>query len=255
MNPFNTFTKFTLSVVAGMLLLSFTPPAKKIKVYMVGDSTMSVKSPNTYPETGWGMPFANFFDQDVVVDNRAQNGRSTKSFINENRWTAVLDSLKTGDYVFIQFGHNDEVETKKTYTKPAEFKANLVKYIQETKAKNATPILLTPVSRRKFDADGKAQETHPYTPLVKEVAMEQKVAFIDLDAKSIALYQKFGPEKSAMLFNHLEPGVHPNYPAGKTDDTHFNELGAREIAQLVLQELRQLNLGLSEHIVKLKAKS
>lgn len=237
-----------------MVLLSFTSPVKRIKVYLIGDSTMSIKSPSTYPETGWGMPFANFFDQEVIVDNRAQNGRSTKSFINEKRWSAVLDSLKAGDYVFIQFGHNDEVETKKTYTTPEEFKANLLRYIEETKAKKAIPILLTPVSRRKFDADGKALETHPYTPLVKEVAEAQKVAFIDLDAKSIALYQKLGAEKSAMLFNHLEPGVHPNYPDGKIDDTHFNELGAREIAQLVLQELRQLNLGLSEHIVKLKAK-
>lgn len=238
-----------------LVLLSFTSPVKRIKVYLIGDSTMSIKSPSTYPETGWGMPFAGFFDQDVVVDNRAQNGRSTKSFINENRWASVLDSLKAGDYVFIQFGHNDEVETKKTYTKPEEFKANLVRYIQETKAKKAIPILLTPVSRRKFDTDGNALETHPYTPLVREVAAAEKVAFIDLDAKSIALYQKLGPAQSAMLFNHLEPGVHPNYPEGKTDDTHFNELGAREIAQLVLQELRQLNLGLSEHIVKLKAKS
>jgi len=238
-----------------LVLLSFTSPVKRIKVYLIGDSTMSIKSPSTYPETGWGMPFAGFFDQDVVVDNRAQNGRSTKSFINENRWTSVLDSLNQGDYVLIQFGHNDEVETKKTYTKPEEFKVNLLRYIQETKAKKAIPILLTPVSRRKFDTDGKALETHPYTPLVKEVAAAEKVAFIDLDAKSIALYQKLGAEKSAMLFNHLEPGVHPNYPEGKTDDTHFNELGAREIAQLVLQELKQLNLGLSEHIVKLKAKS
>lgn len=247
MNVLNKFASFAL---VSILLLSFRSPPKKIKVYLIGDSTMSVKQKRYYPETGWGMPFAGFFDDEVEVDNRAQNGRSTKSFINEKRWQSVMDSLNAGDYVFIQFGHNDEVETKKNYTKPEEFKANLIRFITDTKAKKATPILLSPVSRRRFDAVGKAQETHPYTYLVKEVASEQKVAFIDLDAGSIALYQKFGPDASTLLFNHLEPGIHPNYPEGKIDDTHFNELGAREIAQLVLQELSKLNLDLRNHIVK-----
>ncbi|WP_316814157.1 rhamnogalacturonan acetylesterase [Pedobacter heparinus] len=244
-------TSLKFVAVAGIvLLMSFVVPPKKIKVYLIGDSTMSIKNKRYYPETGWGMPFVNFFDEEVIVDNRAQNGRSTKSFLAENRWQSILDSLTAGDYVFIQFGHNDEVETKKNHTKPEEFKANLVKFITETKARNATPVLLTPVSRRRFDAAGKAEETHPYTALVKEVAAARQIPFIDLDAKSIALYQKFGAEASALLFNHLEPGVHPNYPEGKVDDTHFSELGAREIAQLVLQEFKKLHLNLADHIVK-----
>lgn len=96
--------------------MSFNLSVKKIIVYLVGDFTMSIKQVSKYPETGWGMPFANFFDKSVSVDNRAQNGRSASSFITEGRWKSVTDSLKAGDYVFIQFGHNDEVKTKTTYT-------------------------------------------------------------------------------------------------------------------------------------------
>lgn len=200
------------------------------------------------------MPFAAFFEESAQVDNRAQNGRSTKSFITEKRWQAVLDSLKEGDYVLIQFGHNDEVETKTTYTKPKEFKANLTSFIQETRAKHAKPILISPVSRRQFSPAGLAQETHPYSPLVREVALAQSVAFIDLDARSIALYQKLGEQASSLLFNHLEPGVHPNYPNGKSDNTHFNELGARLVAQLVLKEIREIAPDLATHIRAGKSK-
>jgi len=235
-----------------VILMSFCFPPKKIKVYLIGDSTIAIKQKSTYPETGWGMPFANFFDAEVEVDNRALNGRSTKSFLAENHWQPVVDSLKQGDYVFIQFGHNDEGKEKVgRYTTVDEFKINLVKYVTETRSKKGIPVLVTPVSRRKFDAAGKAIETHLlYTEAAKEVAKAQNVPLIDLDQKSIELYQKFGAENSKLLFMQLEPGVNPNYPDGRIDNTHFNELGAREIAQLVLKEIRTLNLDLVNHIVK-----
>ena len=223
----------------------------RITVYLIGDSTLSIKEKKNYPETGWGMPFTQFFGENVKIDNRAMNGRSTRSFIEEKRWEPVVSSLKKGDYVFVQFGHNDEVITKKTYTTPKEFKANLLKYIKETKAKKAIPILLTPVARRKFNADGKVIDTHQeYAQLVREVASKNKVLLIDLSAKSMELLQSLGVEKSKYLFNHLEPGQNPNYPDGKIDDTHFNELGARLMAQLVLTEIKNLNLGLANYIVK-----
>ncbi|MCD0488724.1 rhamnogalacturonan acetylesterase [Pedobacter sp. MC2016-14] len=239
-----------------VLLMSFSIPPKKIKIYLIGDSTMSVKDRKAYPETGWGMPFVNFFDQDVEVDNRAQNGRSTKSFLAENRWQPVVDSLKAGDYVFVQFGHNDESKAKvERYTTIDEFKANLLKYISETRSKKANPVLLTPVSRRQFNASGKVVETHAgYSEAVREVAKANNVPLIDLDQKSMELYQKFGNENSKLLFLQLEAGVHPNYPEGKIDNTHFNELGAREIAQVVLKEIRTLNLDLVNHIIKPVAK-
>ena len=235
-----------------LFLLSFLPLEKKrIKVYLIGDSTMSVKEVKAYPETGWGMPFTAFFDSTVQVDNRAQNGRSTRSFMAENRWQPVVDKLQAGDYVFVQFGHNDEVPTKATYTKPEEFTANLVKYITDTKSKGATPVLLTPVARRKFDAAGHITGTHDaYSALVRTVAQEQSVALIDLDRISQQLLEKMGPENSKLLFNQVEPGEHPNYPQGKQDDTHFNELGARKMAGLVLAQIKTLHLELAERIVK-----
>lgn len=235
-----------------LFLLSFLPLQKKrIKVYLIGDSTMSVKQVKAYPETGWGMPFTAFFDPTVEVDNRAQNGRSTRSFMAENRWQPVVDQLQEGDYVLVQFGHNDEVPTKATYTEPSAFTANLVKYIADTKSKKAIPVLITPVARRKFDAAGHIVGTHDaYSALVRTVAQQQGVALIDLDKISQQLLEKMGPENSKLLFNHVEPGEHPNYPQGKQDDTHFSELGARKMAELVLAQIKALHLELAERIVK-----
>lgn len=224
---------------------------EKIRIFLAGDSTMSVKESKAYPETGWGMPFVHFFDSTIEVDNRARNGRSTKTFISEGRWQKLIEDVRKGDYVLIQFGHNDESKEKKErYTTPGEFKANLERFVNETKDRHAIPVLFTPVSRRKF-RDGKVVETHEvYSKLVRDVAKELNVSFIDLDEKSRALYQQFGEEKSKLLFLQLQPGEHPNYPDGRNDNTHFNELGARLIAQIVLKELRVLHKELESHLVK-----
>lgn len=233
--------------------LSFAfPSKKKIKIFLAGDSTIAIKETKAYPETGWGMPFIHFWDTSVTIVNRAKNGRSTKTFLSEGLWKSIYDEAGEGDYVIIQFGHNDESVTKmERYATPDTFKMNLTRFVQETRAKKATPVLLTPVSRRKFDKDGIAIQTHEqYSALVREVAKEQAVTFIDLDEKSRALYQQFGPENSKLLFLQLKAGEHPNYPDGKDDNTHFNELGARLIAQLVLTELKTLNPELNERIIK-----
>lgn len=224
-------------------------PPKKTKVWLIGDSTMSVKEIRAYPETGWGMPFAHFFDSTVTVDDRAKNGRSTRTFMEEGLWKPVFDDLSEGDWVFIQFGHNDEVETKKSYTTKEQFVANLTRYVNESRAKKAVPVLLTPVARRKFDATGKVVGTHDvYSQLVRDVAKALNVPLIDLDAKGQALFQSMGVEASKYLFNYLQPGEHPNYPEGKADDTHFSELGARKVAEMVLAEIKALKLPLAEHI-------
>lgn len=244
--------KKPILVIASILLFAFAfPVKKKIKIFMAGDSTMSIKETKAYPETGWGMPFVYFWDSTVTVVNRAKNGRSTRTFISEGLWKSIYDEIQEGDYVFIQFGHNDESKEKvDRYTTPEEYKANLEKFVNETRAKKGVPVLITPVSRRKFK-DGKALETHEqYSPLVKEVAKRLNVPLIDLDSKSLELYQQMGEENSKLLFNQDLPGEHPNYPAGKIDNTHFNELGARKIAELVLAELRNMKLELTERIVK-----
>ncbi len=243
--------------MVGLLALgAFRPAAPgRITVYLIGDSTMSVKQVRYYPETGWGMPFAAFFDETVAVDNRAQNGRSTRTFIAENRWQPVAAALQPGDYVLIQFGHNDEVPTKRSYTTESEFRANLVRFVTETRAKKASPVLLTPVARRKFDAAGRSEDTHAaYSAIVRAVAQEQHVPLIDLNERSRQLLEQFGVENSKLLFNQLAPGEHPNYPEGRDDNTHFSELGARKMAQLVLADIRRLNLELAGRVVKPETK-
>lgn len=232
-----------------LLLAAVVPPETKTTIWLIGDSTMADKEIKAYPETGWGMPFEHFFDSTVVVDNRARNGRSTKSFIAEGHWAAVKIGMKAGDYVFIQFGHNDEVPTKTTYTPVDQFEANLLLFIRETREKDAIPVLITPVARRKFDSAGTVEETHAvYSAIVRKVAAAQHARLIDLDAESQVLLQQMGADNSKLLFDYLAPGENPHYPDGRMDDTHFNELGARRMAEIVLADIRSLNLGLAAHI-------
>jgi lysophospholipase L1-like esterase len=186
------------------------------------------------------MPFVYFWDSTVTVVNKAKNGRSTKSFITEGLWKLITDEATEGDYIFIQFGHNDEVPTKKTYTTETEFRDNLIKYVDEARGKKAIPVLLTPVARRKFDSTGKVVGTHDvYAAIVRSVAVDKNVILIDADKKGQQIYQQMGVDNSKLLFLQLQPGQHPNYPDGKEDNTHFSELGARLIAQMVLQDIKQ----------------
>ena len=244
--------RLCMTPLLGLFFISFfLTEKKKIKIFMAGDSTMAIKEIKAYPETGWGMPFAYFFDSTVTVDNRAKNGRSTRTFISEGLWQKLIDDVHEDDYVFIQFGHNDEVKEKTDrYTSPEDYKANLIRFIIETRNKKANPVLLTPVTRRQFDSTGHIKETHLiYSNLVREVAKQQQVPLIDMDEKSKALLQQFGAENSKWLFMQLQPGEHPNYPDGRNDNTHFNELGARLMAQLVLNEIKELKLDLAKRTI------
>jgi lysophospholipase L1-like esterase len=235
-----------------LLLFSFMMTEKgNIKIFIAGDSTASIKEIKAYPETGWGMPFVWFWDSTVTVVNKAKNGRSTSSFRKEGLWQQIMEEASAGDYVIIQFGHNDEVPTKKTFTTETEFKNNLQQYVKEVRAKNAIPLLLTPMARRKFDSTGKISGTHDiYAQITRDVAKEEKVILLDMDKLTQALYQQFGEANSRLLFLQLKPGEHPNYPAGKEDNTHFSELGARLVAQLVLNEIREKCPDLVTHIIK-----
>ncbi len=246
---YNRF-RYKIATIAALLLMAFNTDEHHTTIFMAGDSTMSIKETKAYPETGWGMPFVYFFDSSITIVNKAKNGRSTRTFISEGLWASIIDNVKPGDYVFIQFGHNDESKEKvERYTTPDEYKANLVKFVTETRKKKGLPILLTPVSRRKFDAAGTALETHEvYAPLVREVAKKYDVPLIDMDQKTIAMLQQMGPENSKLLFNKLAPGEHPNYPDGVDDNTHFNELGARRVAELVLQSLKDMKIDLANHL-------
>jgi len=244
-----TKKRFVYSIlsICVVAIFAFTLPPKHITVWMAGDSTMADKEVKAFPETGWGMAFKAFFDSTVTVTNYAKNGRTTKSFIAEGLWAKIADNMKEGDYLFIQFGHNDE---KPNAVSAEQFHDNLLRFVNEARAKKVTPILLTPVARRKFDASGNVQGTHEvFSPIVRKLAADEHVAFIELDKESQALLQKMGPENSKYLYDYLEPGEHPNYPGGQKDDTHFSELGARRMAGIVLNDVKALKLELADRIV------
>ncbi len=251
---FSLLAKAVPAALLGLLAFApLAPPPHKTTVYLIGDSTMANKVRATFPETGWGMPLGTFFDTTVVVDNRAQNGRSTRTFLAENRWQPVVHALQPGDYVFIQFGHNDESTTHPDrYTPPDAYRQNLIKFVTETRSRQATPILLTPVTRRYFDKEGHIKETHPlYSAATLAVAKDYRVMVVDMDKLSRELMQQLGDESSKLLFLHLAPGDHPNYPLGRADNTHFNEVGARKMAQLAVNDLRAQHLVLVEqHLAK-----
>jgi lysophospholipase L1-like esterase len=222
--------------------------SEPITVHLIGDSTAAEKAANERPETGWGTPFAERVDDSVTIVNHARNGRSTRTFLEEGRWRPVVNALEAGDYVFVQFGHNDEVPSKEQYTPEAEFEANLERFVRETHDQGAEAVLLTPIARRHFD-EGNLKDTHRvYSELTRDVARRHDVPLVDADERSQSLLRELGPEKSKSLYNHLPPGDHPNYPDGVTDDTHFSEYGARRMAELVLDGVEELNLGLTTRL-------
>jgi lysophospholipase L1-like esterase len=230
--------------------ISMSCLGQKTTIYTIGDSTMADKiKPNENPETGWCQVLPSFFDlNQVVIDNRAVNGRSTKSFIEEKRWDSVYNSLQPGDYVFIQFGHNDaKVSDSTRYTNPhTSYRYNLIRFVTETRAKGAIPILFSSIARRNFNEQGVLIGTHGEYPLeVRLVAQEYQVPYIDLEYFSEQLEQSYGVEKSKELHLFFKVGEHPYYPEGKSDDTHLSRKGATEIATIAVRELKKLNLGLN----------
>lgn len=224
-----------------------------ITIFMVGDSTMADK-PNTEknPERGWGQMLPEFFDERVIIKNFAVNGRSTKSFLDEGRWETVCNELKSGDYVIIQFGHNDQKhEDPKRYTNPfTGYRRNMVRFVHEARAKGGKPILVSPIVRRKYNDAGVLEDTHGVYPFVmRSVAKEMNVPFIDLQLKSEALVLSLGREKSKDLFLWIEPGKYEMYPEGKQDNTHFTETGARAMAKLAVEALREQNHPLANYLI------
>jgi len=230
------------------LLAAFASWAPPVTVYLAGDSTMAQKLVTRRPEMGWGEAFQQYFDIDQVrIENHARNGRSTRTFITEGRWQAVADRLRPGDYVFIQFGHNDaSVDKVDRYTPPADYRRNLVRFVADARAKGASPVLLTPVRRRKFDAAGTLVDTHgEYPDLVRAVAAEQRVPLLDMHRLSAEALTRHGAEGSRRLFLQLRAGENANYPQGIEDNTHFSPQGAEVMAALAAQGLRELGIGLS----------
>lgn len=215
-----------------------------MKIFIVGDSTASIKEENKRPETGWGEKISLFLKGEIEIINAAQNGRSTKSFLDEGRLDVIERQFNKGDYLIIQFGHNDEkIDNPERYASPVDYQQNLKTFINAARKKGVTPIILSSVSRRKFINNNQVDPLAigKYPLYAKKVAEEKKVLFIDMFQKSKELYEYLGLELSKKLFLKLNPKENPNYPFGINDDTHFNELGAEVIASQVAEEILKLN--------------
>ncbi|MER6715955.1 MULTISPECIES: rhamnogalacturonan acetylesterase [unclassified Streptomyces] len=200
-------------------------------LYIAGDSTAAQKYSDAAPETGWGMALPFFLRKDLAVANHAVNGRSSKSFIDEGRLDAVLSAIRPGDFLLIQFGHNDaKKEDPARYTEPwTTYREHLRRYVDGARARGARPVLATSVERRRFDTAGKALPTHgEYPAAMRALAVEEGVALLDIQALSIARWQELGVEETKKYFN---------WTATEQDNTHFNPPGAIEVARLVAKEL------------------
>ncbi len=201
-----------------------------INIWLIGDSTMARKSVDRDPESGWGVPLQDFFIERAKVHNHAASGRSSKSFVDEKRWEAVKDSIQPGDYVVIQFGHNDEKKKDHLYTDPnSSFKEYLKKFVEETREKGGIPIICSSIVRRHFDDAGQLIDTHgDYITAAKDAAKENNVFYIDMEAKTRELVEKLGPEASKKLYNY-----------GRKDNTHLNHYGSRKVSELFVEALRE----------------
>ncbi|WP_306419764.1 pectate lyase [Salinimicrobium profundisediminis] len=225
---------------------------EKPTLYLIGDSTMSdKKDPEKNPEHGWGQMLPELMTSEINIQNHAVNGRSTRSFIAEGRWEKVREQLKPGDFVLIQFGHNDQkVNDPARYTNPfTQYRSNLEKFVRETREKGATPILFSSIVRRNFNENGVLVDTHGQYPLVvRMLAKDLNVPFIDLQLLTERLEIMYGPQNSKQLHLHLEPGEDPYEPKGVADDTHLSKMGATLVASLALQEIAEQDLELKKYI-------
>jgi lysophospholipase L1-like esterase len=220
-------------------------------VFLAGDSTMADKPLIGNPERGWGQLLPAFFAEGVRVENHAKNGRSTKSFVREGRWAALLERVRPGDYVLIQFGHNDQKISDSTrYADPqAAYRNALTAFAADVRSRGGTPVLLTPVARRRFADDGSVADTHgEYARVVLEVGSRAGCPVIDLNGKSRDLFQRLGPEETKRLFLWVKPGRYSALHAGREDNTHFTPAGAAAIARLVADGIRELKLPLASSL-------
>jgi len=239
------------AVVCLLICCAFSLQKDKITLYSIGDSTMSKASTaDNYPGRGWMQMIDSLFNGEIRIVNQAASGRSSKSFRNEGQWYKVISRLKAGDYVFIQFGHNDAKPDTLRFTDPqTSFKDNIRNYVNEVKAKNAHPILFTSIVRRTFDKSGKLVDTHgDYVTVIRDLAKELDVPLIDLNKKTAELVEQMGPEESKKLFMHIAPGVSAKIPNGKKDDTHLCEAGALKVAELAVNGLREVKSPLVKYL-------
>ncbi|MDL2323056.1 rhamnogalacturonan acetylesterase [Bacteroidales bacterium OttesenSCG-928-A17] len=247
-----------LLILSSLFLCFACNNNRPVHIFLAGDSTMADKDiyrsiydsiagdsiRDVWPERGWGMLLPEFFNDQIIIENHAKNGRSTRSFRYEGRWDSLMHKVQKGDYVVIQFGHNDGSEAKvERYATPIEYQWNLDVFIREVKEKGGIPILCTPVVRRKFDEKSNFVDTHGiYPDIVRETAQKHQIVLIDMYEKSKELLIQTGEEASKELFMHIPPGYTNILPNGLEDNTHYQEKGARLTASLFIEGLTENNI-------------
>ncbi|MFJ5971145.1 rhamnogalacturonan acetylesterase [Streptomyces sp. NPDC093060] len=241
-----TRRQVTSAALAAVPLVGRSPKGRRT-VYIAGDSTAAQKYADAAPETGWGMAFPFFLRKELEVANHAVNGRSSKSFVDEGRLDAILSVILPGDLLIVQFAHNDEKATDPArYTEPwTTYQEYLRLYLDGARSRGARPVLATPVERRRFDAEGNAVPTHgDYPAAMRVLAVAERVALLDIEALSLALWQELGVEETKKYFNWTDT---------EQDNTHFNPPGAIAVARLVAQELLRTRVSARHDVVRLHA--
>ncbi|WP_088104876.1 rhamnogalacturonan acetylesterase [Halalkalibacter urbisdiaboli] len=222
-------------------LLQKRTASKDPVIYLISDSTVKTYAIDQSPMAGWGQVISRFFRQEIHIENRAMGGRSTKLAYTEGRLNDLLVDIKPGDYMFIQFAHNDMNQEKpERYVSVKQYKDYLNnKYIKGAKQRGAIPVCMTSVNRRSIHEDTEAFiDSFPsYTLAMREVANENNLTLLELNQRSLAFFNSLGLKNTDPLFMQLRPGEHPNYPDGLDDNTHFREAGAKQIARLVIEEI------------------
>ncbi len=229
-----------VSIITTLLLLSARSEQEHaFTIFMIGDSTMANKDlKGGNPERGWGFVLPGFFSEEVRIDNHARNGRSTKSFIDEGRWEKVLNKIQPGDYVFIQFGHNDAKTDEKRHTDPGStFDDNLRRFVNETRAKGGIPVLFNSIVRRNFVNDTLTDTHGEYREVPRRIAEEMDVPFVDHNALTHKWVSELGDEASRKYFMWVEPNTLACCPDGKQDNTHLNIQGAKVVARMAIDQL------------------
>ncbi len=225
-------------------------PIKEPTIYLAGDST--VVDQDIEPWAAWGQMLPRFFSPGIVIANHAESGETVKSFTSEQRFAKIFSLIQPGDYLFLQFNHNDQKinpTTKEPVVPIAEYKRIFTEYIAKARAAGATPIVVTAMNRNTFDASGHITNSLAgYPDAVRELAAEQKVALIDLNAMSKTLFEALGPDATIHAFMHYPANSYPNQTEAINDDTHFNGYGAYELARCIVHGIRAANLPLTKFL-------
>lgn len=226
--------------------LTVEPDTEAVTLFLCGDSTMV--DGESEPWSSWGQMFPTWFDDKVCVANYAESGETSTSFQNEKRWDKVLAMLKDGDYIFVEFGHNDEKDNFEGAGAFGNYSDNLRLFVNVARERNANIILLTPTERR-FFAGPKARGSHGFYPVaVKKVGEELDVPVIDITQMTSDMIEKYGPVESTHFYVHYAPDTFPGQTSALKDETHFNPFGAWEISKCVVMGLKGIDSPLVAHL-------